>query len=195
MSTPMAAPFVRLARRVFRSRHADAGDRFERVVLIAAIAVALLGIPIAAFLGSETYRTSSAASVEQLRTRHASTATLLADAPPATAAGAQPHYVSASWTAPDGDPRQGLVPAAPNVKAGGSVAIWLDDSGGITTHPLTPERAAITAIGVAFLFWSSLVCLMVGFCATATHLNKRMNSLRWEREWAVVEPEWTTKYH
>lgn len=195
MNVPVSAPFVRLVRRVFRGQQADADDRVERVVLVVAMAVALLGVPVAAFLGSETYRTNSAASVEQLRTRHASTATLLQDVPPATAAGAQPHYVSASWTAPDGDPRQGLVPAAANVKAGSPVAIWMDDSGLITTHPLTAEGAAITAVGVAFLFWSSLVCLMAGFYAAAKRLDKRMTSRRWERAWAVVGPEWTDRYH
>ncbi|HWO63135.1 MAG TPA: hypothetical protein VNO31_24190 [Umezawaea sp.] len=188
MSIPVAA---RLVRRVFHGPLAD--DRVGGVVLAVAIAVALLGVPIAVFIGSETYQNTSAASVEQLRTRHASTATLVEDAPLAVA-GAQPHHVTASWTAPDGGPREGAVPAAPNVKAGSPVAIWMDDSGLITTHPLTAEGAAITAVGVAFLFWSSLICLMIGFCAAAMHLKVGMSLRRWEHAWAVVEPEWAGRH-
>ena len=152
MSIPVAA---RLVRRVFHGPLAD--DRVGGVVLVVAIAVALLCVPIAVFIGSETYQTNSAASVEQLRTRHASTATLVEDAPLAVA-GAQPHHVTASWTAPDGGPREGAVPAAPNVKAGSPVAIRMDASGLITTHPLTTEGAVITVVGRK-AWWAAVIAI------------------------------------
>ena len=197
MSTLSASPAARMARRVFhgRNRLARARDRVEGAVVLVAVLVVLLGIPVAATVGSETYQAAVVESVAQSRTRHETTATLLEDVPAATAAGTPSHRAAATWDGPDGSHHRGPVVAAPYLKAGTRLAIWVDDAGRTTTPPLTVEGAVITAIGVAFLSWSALVFLMAGLCALTTYLNKKTSSRHWEAEWAATEPEWTGRRH
>lgn len=198
MSSPSVSPVARLVRHAFhgRNRLARAGDRVEGAVLVTAITVVLLGLPIAAAVGSEVYTAESAVSVEQQRTRHRAVATLLEDTPSSPAGtglgvGAQAPRVPATWQASDGTTRRGDVVANHDVKAGSTVKIWVDDSGAKVDPPMTSEGAVITAVAVAVGLWVALICLMVSLYLMITLVHKRMRLRQWAAEWAEVEPKWT----
>jgi hypothetical protein len=195
MSTQSVSPTARLVRRVFRGRNplARTGDRVESAVFVVALLIALLAVPVAAAVGSEVYARESVVSTEQLRTRHQVEATLLDDVGPAVATGVPGPAVRASWRAPDGTPRQGVVTAFYGLKAGGTVPIWTDGGGALTTPPLTSDGAVITAVGWAGLLWLGLACVLCSACLLTATLNGRRNARRWEAGWTAIEPEWTRR--
>ena len=195
MSTQSLSPAARLVRSVFHGRNplARTSDRVESAVFVIAVLVALLGVPVAAAIGSEVYAGQSVASTEQLSIRRQVTATLLEDTGPGAANDVTSPAVRASWQAPDGTPRQGGVPAAHDLVTGSRIPIWVDDGGRLTTPPLTSEGAVITAIGSAVLLWSGLVGVLCVAHLSTVHLHRRRNVRRWETEWAVVEPAWSRR--
>jgi len=195
MSTQSVSPTARLVRRVFHGRNplTRTSDRVESAVFVIALLVVLLGLPVAAATGSEVYARESVASTEQLRTRHQIEATVLEDTGPGVTTGVTGPDVRASWQAPDGTPRQGAVSAAYDLKAGSTVPVWIDRNGAVTTPPLTPEGAVITAVGWAGLLWLGLGCVLCSAYLLTVHLNRRRNARRWEAEWTAVEPEWTRR--
>jgi hypothetical protein len=198
MSSPSASPVARLVRSAFDRRNplARKGDRVEGLVLVFAVAVALLGVPVAATVGSELYASQSIESGRQLSTRHQALAVLLVDAPPFTGAvdqvgGVRVSDVPASWELPDGSTRTGEVAANDGTKAGTAVRIWLDDEGSVTQPPMTPVGAGLGAVVAALVSWIALVGAMAGLCSLVRWSNKRASLRRWAEEWAVVGPEWT----
>ena len=70
--------------------------------------------------------------------------------------------VRASWTAPDGTRRTGMVPAPPVAQAGGTVMVWVDAAGRQTGPPLQPlqvrTQAALAAILAPVVVGLVLLC-------------------------------------
>lgn len=195
MSSQSASPAARLVRSVFHGRNplTRTGDRVESAVALVALVIALLGVPIAATLGSEVHARESVTSVQQLGARHQTTATLLEDSPPGVATAGITADVQAVWRAPDGTPHRGVVAAFHDLKAGSEVPVWIDEHGALTTPPLTSEGAVITAVGSAALTWLGLVLVLCVTHLLVVHAIRRRHLALWERDWAVVEPEWTRR--
>ena len=75
---------------------------------------------------------------------HQVSAVLLANARPVVDigyGGVAGSEVPARWTAPDGTPRTGDVPAPATARAGSTMRIWVDQSGAQTGPPLRAEQA------------------------------------------------------
>ncbi|MCS7484735.1 hypothetical protein ACFFQW_43320 [Umezawaea endophytica] len=195
MSTQSLSPVARLVRRVFHGRNplTRASDRVESTVFVVAVLLALLGVPIAAAIGSEVHARESAVSADQMAGRHQVKAILLQDSAPGAANGVTGLAVRASWVAPDGTRHEGEVSAAHDLAAGAAVPVWIDGSGAVTSPPLTPDGAVITAIGLAGSLWLGLVCVLCSAYLTTVHLARRGNARRWAAEWAEVEPRWTRR--
>ncbi|HEX6343270.1 hypothetical protein [Umezawaea sp.] len=200
MNSQPASPVARLVRSVFDRRNplARRGDRFEGVVLVFAVAVSLLGVPVAATVGSELHESRSIDSRHQLSTRHQALAVLLVDAPPFTrtvdqAGGVRVSDVPASWELPDGSTRTGEVAANDGAKAGASVRIWVDDEGAVTKPPMTSVGAGLGAVVVALVSWTALVGALAALYSLVCWANRRASLRRWADEWAEVGPEWTRR--
>ena len=195
MSTQSLSPAARLVRSVFHGRNplTRVGDRVESAVFVFAVLVALLGVPIAAAIGSEVYARESVVSAGQTRARHQVDATLLEGTGPSGVGSVVGSTARASWQAPDGTPRQGDVLAANDLEAGRRVPIWVDGTGALTAPPLTSDGAVITAVGSATALWAGLVGVLCVVHLSTVHFNRRRNVRRWEAEWVAVEPEWTRR--
>jgi hypothetical protein len=170
-------------------------DWAEAAVRLAAIVVALLLVPVALSVGSETYAGQLRAGAEQARSRHHTEARLTQDAPPISAgvrgeAVSGLSYVPASWTLADGTGRTGKVLATNGTRAGEPVSVWLDGAGDPTTEPITHEQAALAGVAVAMGLWiTSAAGICVLFLLVRTLLNRRRET-SWQREWAQIEPDW-----
>ena len=161
------------------------------LLLILLVTAAPVALAVADATGSQTRGLANA----QAAARHQVGATLLADAPPAPDA-AHPELrsaVRASWTAPSGVEREGIVDVRAGTKAGTSVSIWVDRTGNATTRPLGTADVVSRAIGygvATFLGISTLAA--VSYLAVRVLLD-RHRMRRWAADWAVVEPVWSRK--
>jgi len=101
-------------------------------------------------------------------------------------------WVKASWHAPDGQPKNGIIAVGLTAKAGQKVTIWVTGSGQVTHPPLShgevldgiANASMATAAGVAALF--ALVAAVIRAAAN----RRRMAA--WTRAWDVVGPRWTS---
>lgn len=101
-------------------------------------------------------------------------------------------HARATWSAPGGKAGEGLVRVRPLTPAATAVPVWVDRDGHLVQAPL--DRSGIarsaTAVGVLALVGVPLATwtLYAVLCFVLDNRRER----RWERDWAVVEPEWST---
>nr|WP_221472548.1 hypothetical protein [Amycolatopsis umgeniensis] len=179
-----------LWRRIHPGRNplARVWDRIEAVILLGGVAVALLGVPLAAAAGSEAYATMMARSALETATRHSTTAFLLEDAPPARVGvdgtpSAETASVAARWALPDGTFREELVTADLGASAGDGVTVWLDEAEAVVAPPVTPLDATSTGVGVGVGVWLIAVTLLAAGYLVARQLLDRARRAAWDREW------------
>jgi hypothetical protein len=190
----------RVVRQAFPGRNelATAGDRLEGAVLVAAVTIALLGVPVAGAVGSELHASQQTRVETEQRTRQRAEAVLAENAPPPVRVDdrgtvLETTAVRATWLGPDGQERQGEVQAHHGAMAGATVPIWIDRHGGLTEPPLSAAGAAITAIGVALLVWGSATAAAVLLYLLTRFTHTRLRLRRWELEWRQVSPDWTAR--
>jgi hypothetical protein len=94
------------------------------------------------------------------------------------------------WIDHSGAEHTGSVVMTTSAPAGTEVVVWLDATGKVTGPPLRPVNpvfgAAVAAVGLLCVGATVLVVTWLGVRAATGRLNSR----RWEREWARVEPRW-----
>ncbi|MCX2951488.1 hypothetical protein [Lentzea sp. NEAU-D7] len=191
----------RVVRQAFPGRNqlATAGDRLEGAVLAAAVAVALLAMPVAGAVGSELHARQRAQVESQQETRERAEAVLAEDASPPVSVddrGTVPEKVPvrATWLGPGGQAREGDVRVNRGAKAGTAVPIWIDRySGDLTEPPLTAGGAAVNAIGVALLLWAAATASVAFLHVLVRFVHTRLRMRRWELEWQRVSRDWTTR--
>lgn len=118
------------------------GDRVEAALLLLLVVGALLTLPFAAAVGSDTYAAQTARAEQERTTRHPATATSLAAAATQTystdgAAPADQTTVPAAWFDARGTRHTGDVLADSGSPKGTHVPVWLDQRGELTTEPLS----------------------------------------------------------
>ncbi|WP_340684228.1 hypothetical protein LCL61_38100 [Amycolatopsis coloradensis] len=181
---------VFLWRRIHLGRNplARIPDRIEAAILVGGLVAALLGVPLAAAAGSETYATMMARSALETASRHSTTAFLLEDAPPARIGvdgtpSAETASVPARWALPDGGFREAPVAADLGASAGDAVTVWLDEAGAMVEPPVLPMDATSTGIGVGVGVWLAAVALLAAGYLVARRLLNRARWAAWDREW------------
>jgi hypothetical protein len=163
-------------------------DRAEAVVVAGLAAAFVAGAPLAALAaGHYVYSYASRTAYAQ-RAWHQVPAKLLTTLP-ALGYGYQA-TVRARWTAPDGTPRTGMVPAPPIAPAGGTVLVWVDTTGRLTGPPL-PSHAQNQAVAAAIV--APLVLAMIVLCAgqLAHGALEQRRLAAWGTEWQAIGPRWT----
>lgn len=199
----MNGPFGRIARfwrRIHLGRNplARRSDRVEGALLLVVVLGLLIALPLAAFVGSNTYRGQLAVSVEQRASRHLTTATLIEDAPtpvPATdgaylSAGSGSAGVHARWALPGGAERVGTVPADPGATAGSQVPVWLSATGDPVPAPMTSSDATTTSVLAGIFAWLVIALGLAAVYWTTRLILDRRRALRWDREWLHAGDRW-----
>ena len=99
----------------------------------------------------------------------------------------------ARWRAPDGPARTGEVFVTADVAAGGTVRIWVDQTGRLANPPLTRDQVAgrtQLAAGVA-------VAGLAAVLAAAGWLTRRSLDRRrlagWDADWLANGPRWSPR--
>ncbi|MGW4489172.1 Rv1733c family protein [Amycolatopsis sp. NPDC004368] len=163
-------------------------DRFQAVVVAAFAVLALLAVPVAGVLGSDTAGRRAVEAAEQAASRHPVTAVQLADGPVQQAvgpdgvpAGPQPREVR--WRLPGGGFRVEKVDVDPLTQAGDTVVVWLDRAGEPVPPPLDPRTASVEGAMMGFGAWAGF-CAVLGltYAALVFGLDRR-RLRRWQQEW------------
>ncbi|MEV6235610.1 hypothetical protein [Lentzea sp. NPDC051838] len=191
-----AHPMSRLVRRVFPGRNplATYGDRIEGAVLALGVAVALLAVPVAGAVGSETYTGYEARVDAEHASRTQVDAVLVEDTPEMRGHSdgtVEKTPATATWRLPDGSVHKGVVPAAYEMRSGATVRIWTDRGGEAVDPPMTHEGAVVGAFMIAFLLWSVLTGVMTLFYGVVRFLHMRIRLRWWKLEWELTAPDWT----
>ena len=168
-------------------------DVVEDVVAWVLTAVGVFVLPAAFLAGSAAYGSTVERGLAERAERTPVEAVLLEDTPVVSGArGTAPSLVPvrAIWVGPDGTPRSGLVEAAPALRAGSTVTIWLDD-GRVVPRPAGEDEAVIAG-GIAATGVVLLGGLVLGGCWAGVRIaTGRADAALWEQEWEQVEPEWS----
>jgi hypothetical protein len=171
-------------------------DRLEDAATWLLMALALTTLVLSAVIGVLVHARNADAARAQAAERTPVTATALADSPLLpTPDGFDPGVIAASvpvrWTGPDGVVHVVDAPVAGSALDGQSVSIWLDRSGHPVPAPMNAADAVVQGITVGGLLLT-LGALVIGLGWMAVRRTiDRLTAASWEREWALVGPQWT----
>jgi hypothetical protein len=168
-----------------------AADRMEAAVLAGLLAAFAVGAPLAAlFAGHWSYAVGLRVERAQQSTWHQVPAVLLADAP-------YPGYsgygmdVRARWTARNGVRRSGVISVPGGARAGRTVPVWVDASGGLAGPPLRHAQVIGQVALAALLAPVGLGLLLLCAGMVAHYRMERRRLAAWDAEWRVTGPQWT----
>jgi hypothetical protein len=183
-------------RQTWRNPLARAGDRAEATARALLTILWLCTLPLAAVLGSVAWQQASTTAEFQQRTRSATTAELLADAPDIAVDDQgmfvdQQLRVAARWVALDGSERTGVVTTAAGGHTGDRIQIWVDKAGEATSPPVNGTASAVLIVTLTI----GLALAWGGVLAGAQYvLRRRLDRRRmagWDDEWARIGPLWS----
>ena len=165
-------------------------DRVEGVI-VGALAVAFLaGAPLAAVAtGHLVYGIGSRTAHAQRAAWHQVPAVPLTTIPPSGYI--YQATVLASWTAPDGRQRTGVIAAPSNARPGGSVMVWVDATGQLTGPPLQPSQVRGHAQLAAIMAPVVLGFILLWTGQLAKDLLDRRRLAGWDAKWRATGPQWT----
>lgn len=176
---------ARLLKPIF-ARSARGTDRLEALLLLVVsllvvVSVAVIGGHVAA----DRDRLAASAAADA-RARHLVVATVRPDIPvPAGSglAGGELVPVTATWLAPGGQVRRGVVDVGAGPALPQHVQMWIDRAGGQVAPPLSGAEAFTTAI-LGGLVWEGVVLVALGgvYLLFRRGLDRR-RARSWEREW------------
>ncbi|MCC5478281.1 Rv1733c family protein [Streptomyces barringtoniae] len=146
-------------------------------------------------VGVVTARAADQVFAQQRADRIPVRAVLLDDVPRPATSGMGRDLASAKvrWTNPDGSTRSGMTLVTTGKKSGSTVRIWIDTHGKLSTQPPTPGKAAVEA----GLFGASAALALSGAVFGIGSVGRgyldRRRIKEWDREWALVGPQWGHK--
>jgi hypothetical protein len=187
-------PFARFARWLGLDRNPlrRRCDRVEALVRLVAVLGAMIAIVAGVVLGVREYGAGLRAEAEQARVRHLVSATLTENvlAPRLSAAGAAVGHAQATWKAPDGTQRTGVIDVSPTKSAGDVVQIWTDDTGAVAQRPQDRETTIVAALTVGTGVPLTTAAFLAMVVVATRSVNQRRARRAWEAQWTVVEPTW-----
>jgi hypothetical protein len=171
-------------------------DRFEGGLRIVLLLGFLIGIPVIAPAAGQVMHDASLRQVRKDASWQQVSAVLTQSAPtryPGYGSLAT-YWVAATWRAPSGASRSGMVPIANGAAKGDKVSIWIDRNGYMTgRHPVTmsmvqartilAEIGSVAGFGLALLMVAVMIRLL---------LNRRRLA-NWGIEWACFGPRWSAR--
>lgn len=188
MTTPRRQPdmdtyTVRLPRWLHRPRDPNplrpATDRFNRLALVLAVAVALLAAPLALGVGAAVYESHRQMYAEQAQTRRAITATVTEDtAKPDLRKSTVRVGVHWYWA---GMEHTGTIRVPPAVKPGDSVEIWVDDDGSLVAPPKSETIALLDALVVGTATWLVGAAVAAAVLVWVRAFQEKLRDAAWQR--------------
>lgn len=170
-------------------------DRVHYVCSLLLLLVLVVGSPLAGWAaGSTAYDHSLHETRARSAGRHLVTAHLTADTKrvvPGAAPGGAVGSAPVRWTDRSGS-HTGVVAATENQKKGSRVLIWVDRSEKATpvnSAEVQPGLLTGSVVGVAT--GAGAAALAGGARAGLWRWHDRQCGVRWEKEWAEVEPRWS----
>jgi hypothetical protein len=163
-------------------RGTDRAEAWLNAVLL--ITLVLAGSALATCTSRDAYREEEKAAAWD-RTHRFQVWAMLMSKPAAPQGAAQ-----ASWKAPDGTRRTGLVVATVDTAAGAWVPVWVDERGALTTAPLR-RSPATHAAGIAVITVLLLAAALAAVWLCCRRLLDRRRLRTWSDEWLEVGPRWS----
>ncbi len=177
-------------RNVLRRRE----DRLESLLLFVLVLAFLAAAPLLAWWAGEAgYRSDVRTRDWERRHVFQVDAVLVEDAGTVGGTGprtAAPQAARATWTAPDGSARSGIVQTEAEARAGARIPVWVDEAGSLHVPP-GRHSPATQGILVAVAAVSCLVVALAGVHRAGRGLLDRRRDRAWTREWAEVGPRWS----
>lgn len=171
-------------------------DRIEAAIRLATIILLLAAIPIIVIAaGRQADHLALRRAQAQEAAEHQVTAVLLRQAPPAGIpdpyTSVQMTYALARWQLPGQSPRSGQILAPVGTRAGGTVTVWIDASGAVTSPP--PDHRDIAGdVTIAAMVAGLVTSLLVlASNALARRVLDRGRLRAWDAEWRATGPLWT----
>ncbi|MGJ7880719.1 Rv1733c family protein [Streptomyces rochei] len=182
-----------------RPRHNPLRRRSDVVERWTAVLVAVLLVVGAPLLGAATARWShdgaQEVAAEQRAERHRVRATVEGRTPdtlPSVQAGGQHSYrATVRWTGPDGTERTTSARVPAGTGNGDAVHVWLDSRGRSVPAP-TDDSAVLqhsVTVGACTAIGTVLAVLLAHGAVRKVAMRRRL--AEWDREWALIEPQWT----
>jgi hypothetical protein len=168
-------------------------DRVELASRLLAVLVLSFALPMALVVATVAGTDAAQRADQQAATRTQVPAVLLADA--AATFGAEDGTLSvrtlATWHAPGGSRREGMVATSPVAAAGDTVRIWVDTDGERARPPLDGTGVASTRIVAGLVTFLLLGALAGGGHLLVCRALWRHRAHQWQQGWAAVEPRWS----
>lgn len=177
-------------RNVLRRRE----DRYESLLVFVLVLGFLAGAPLVAWWAGEAgYRSDVRAREWERAHVFRVDAVLVEDAGTVGGNGLRtvaPQAARATWTAPDGSARSGIVQTDAEARAGSRIPVWVDDAG----SPHVPPGRHSPGSQAVLVAVSAVLCLVAVLAAVyrgGRGLLDRRRDRAWAREWAEVGPRWS----
>ncbi|HEY5857345.1 MAG TPA: hypothetical protein VIW24_25780 [Aldersonia sp.] len=169
-------------------------DRFESVVVLFAVVLALLMVPIAGAVGTATYDRLDLAT-QAAQARHPVVAVLVENAGPSEkpTRGVPKHFrAPARWWV-NGVEHTGDVDTGPRATAGQTVAVWIGPDGQQASPPRSGAANAAEAAATALVVWVAVTSGCAAVLLAFDWLATKRRLARWDRKWERVgqSPGWT----
>jgi hypothetical protein len=193
MSHPMTRRRVPHRLLAVRGPLTRGSDRVEFASRLLAVLVVLLAVPMALVVATVAGTDATQRADQQAATRTQVPAVLLADAAatPDSETGTLSVRTPATWRAPDGSRREGMVATTPVATAGDTVRIWVDGDGERTRPPLDATGVASARIGGGLVTFLLLGALAGGGHLLVCRALWRHRAHQWQQGWAAAEPQWS----
>ncbi|MFC6881232.1 hypothetical protein [Actinomadura yumaensis] len=166
-------------------------DRVQRGIALALLSVLLAAAPpLAAWAAGWSYDAGSRAERVERASRHQVVATVVSTGGIGSTGDRYIHEtVQARWTAPNGKPRTGSLPAWRKVRAGAQRDIWVDADGDPTVRPRPHSRTLTDAAyaGAAAVLAVGLPLLLA--YALARRRCDRYRDALWDAAWARMDAD------
>jgi hypothetical protein len=165
-------------------------DRFEVVMLVSLFTIFLLGSPVLAWWAAgasyEADQRAIAWERDNLREVTARLDGSVADLR------ATPYSAHATWTAPNGVRRSGLITVVPGTQPGDEVRIWVSNRGDLRSEPGDRSPVGKAAL-VAIVIIAGVAAVTNALRRIGTALLDRYRARAWQREWSDIGPRWSQR--
>ncbi|OBB37342.1 hypothetical protein A5752_15050 [Mycobacterium sp. 852002-51961_SCH5331710] len=156
-------------------------DRWEAVVMLLLVAIALVFVSVAGAVGTTVYDGRSRAYADEARTRHLVSAVSVG---PTGATIERPRSVvevPVEWSF-RGETHSGVIELGRPVETGEHLEIWVDDGGRRAGAPRPMWLAVVDAVVVAAASWLGVVAVLGGVAVLSHVALDRRRARDWDRE-------------
>lgn len=102
-----------------------------------------------------------------------------------------PARLDVRWMTPAGSARTAEIPGARDVVAGSSIAVWVDERGGLVHRPVSRADVAARVMHAAVAVVAGFALGVAAVSGLLSLILDRVRLAAWEAEWSAVEPRWS----